>query len=88
MIGEEGVDLLLLDIDPVSDILERKRSIDDDVLDASHVETSPFFESFSYKQRNVSLFEDLNDLLSGVLAFFTFLLVNTLFVNLFPQFAH
>jgi len=34
------------------------------------------------------LVEDLNDLLSGVLAFFTFLLVNTLFVNLFPQFAH
>lgn len=89
MIEVEAVDLNLLQIGSISDFLEGEWLIDNNAFNATHVEVSSFFERFSDKLGYVSLSEDLDDLICGiVLCFFLALLRGALFRDFLPEFAH
>ena len=88
MIEVKRIDLLFLQVDSIPEFLERKRGVDDNVLDAGHVETSSLLKGFRDECRYISFLEEVNDLLSGVLLLLRFLLIDAVLVYLLSKLSH
>ena len=88
MVKVEPVNLVFLETDLIPDILEGQGGVDDDVLDAGHVEASPFLEALGDEGGDISFPEDLDDFLGGVLLLLGFGFGDAVFVDFLAEFAH
>ena len=88
MVEVEPVNLVFLETDLIPDILEGQGGVDDDVLDAGHVEASPFLEALGDEGGDISFPEDLDDFLGGVLLLLGFGFGDAVFVDFLAEFAH
>ena len=85
MVLIEEVGLTLLDIGPVLDLLQRKKSAYCNIFNAWNIEIPSFSKGISNKLRNISLPKNVNDLLSVILWLFSLRLSwNGMLVYLFP----
>ena len=88
MVEIEGINLVFLATDFIADIFEGQGGVDDDVLDAGHVEAPPFLEALGDEGGDVSFLEDLDYFLGGVLLLLGFGFGDAVFVDFLAEFAH